>query len=361
VGTNPGAESLRSTLTGVVAGLLDRAGAPGAAVVLIRDGALVLAEGIGSCDLGRTRPLDPDARFSVYSVAKIVLAVVALRLVEAGRLDLDSPIRAVLPELPLDRTVTVRRLLNHTSGLPDYTTMPEYHRDLRADPGAPWTTDEFLARTLSLGLLFPPGDGWAYSNVGFLLIGRAIERVTRRRLGAALRDLVFAPLGLRRTTVAETLDDTRDLTPGYSDGLDRDGGLHDIARRYHPGWVAHGLVLSTAPEVARVLDAVFDGRLLGSDLVSAMLDAVAVPETHELIAKPGYGLGLMVDLGSPHGLVAGHGGEGPGYSTAAFHFPDAGGHRLTSVALTNRDAHDLGVRVAFALATAHAEANRMSR
>lgn len=342
--------SIASDRPAAISALLDAAEAPGAAVCLLVDGRPVLAEGISFADLARTRPLSADARFPLYSVAKIVLAVAALRLVEAGRLGLDAPIRASVPEVDLPEGVTLRRLLDHTAGLPDYGAMPDYNADLKADPTRPWTTDRFLARTLPLGLRFPPGKGWAYSNVGYLLVRLAIERVTGEALGEALAGLVFRPLGLQRTAVAASLADVRDVTPGWSAELDDDGGLHDVARRYHPGWVSHGLIVSTAPEVARIVDGLFGGRLLAPATLAQMLDAVDVPGDHPLIARPGYGLGLMVDRGAAVGPAAGHGGEGPGFSTAAWCATDAAGRRRTAVALANRDRFDLGLETAFALA-----------
>ncbi len=345
-----GDEDVAADLMAAAGALLDAAAAPGAAICLLVDGETVLASGVGHRDLARTAPLAADARFPLYSVAKILLAVAALRLAEAGRLDLDAPIQTVLPGLPLAAPVTLRQALNHTGGLPDYGGMPAYHEDLRADPGNPWAPDEFLARTLPMGLRFPPGQGWAYSNIGYLLVRQAIERTLHRSLRDALDESIFRPLALAGTAVAESLADMRHATPGYSAALDGDGALDDISRRYHPGWVSHGLVLSTAPEAARIVEAVFAGRLLQPASLAAMLDAVPVPEEHHLIAQPGYGLGLMIDLNSPFGLVAGHGGGGPGYSTAAFHFPDVAGHRLTSVSLANRDQPDLGLDLAFALA-----------
>ena len=116
-----------------------------------------------------------------------------------------------------------------------------------ADPGAPWTTDEFLARTLPLGFQFAPGAGWAYSNIGYLLVRLAIERVTQRSLRDLLADLIFAPLGLRQRFVAANLGDAGGLAPGYSSDLDSDGRPLDIRARYHPGWVSHGVIISTAP------------------------------------------------------------------------------------------------------------------
>ncbi len=233
--------------------------------------------------------------------------------------------------------------------------MPEYNADLKADPSAPWTAERFLARTLPRGPLFPPGEGWAYSNVGYLLVRLAIERSTGQTLGEALAGFVVRPLGLRRTAVAATLADVADLAPGWSAALDGNGALRDIGRRYHPRWVSHGLVVSTAGETARILEALVGGQLLAPESLAAMLDGVRVPGKHPLIAQPGYGLGLMLDLASPFGLVAGHGGGGPGYATAAFHFPDVAGRRVTSAALVNRDAGEEAMEVAFALARRVAE------
>ena len=342
--------SVEQDVSALVVALLDAADAPGAAVCLLVDGRPVLVKGIGFADRARTRPLPADAPFALYSVAKILLAVAALRLVEGGRLGLDAPLPSLLPGLPLDPGVTLRRALNHTGGLPDYGGLAAYHADLRADPGTPWTPEGFLARTLPLGLRFAPGDGWAYSNIGYLLVRRVIERATGQPLRDALATLIFRPLGLRRTALADGFADVQDLTPGHSVDLDDDGALHDVARRYHPGWVSHGLVVSTASETAQILEALLAGHLLGPSTLAQMLDAVPVPVDHPLIAHPDYGLGLMIERGSPSGPVAGHGGGGPGYSTAAFHFSDVAGHRLTSVALVNRDGHDLGMGIAFAMA-----------
>ena len=348
-------EGIRRDLGAVVTSLIDAAGAPGAAVALVADGRLALTAGIGHRDLGRAQPLDADARFYAYSVPKPILATAILRLSEGGWLNLDDPIRGILPEIPVEDAVTVRRLLNHTAGPPDYGAMPEDDADLRAAPGEPSTSEVFLARTLPCGPLFPPGQGWAYSNIGFLLLRRAIERLTRRSLRDALAETVLQPLSLRRTVVAESLADARDLTPGFSTALDRDGAVHDISRRYHPGWVSHGVAISTAAELAEIFEALFAGRLVGPASLAAMRDAVDVPGEHPLVARPAYGLGLMVGRGSPHGSVAGHAGGGPGYSTAVFHFPDVVGRRVTSVALANRDAADLGTEIAFALVAAYAD------
>jgi D-alanyl-D-alanine carboxypeptidase len=169
-------------------------------------------------------------------------------------------------------------------------------------------------------------------------------------LREVLQARVFAPLGLHRTFVAETLVDNEVLTPGYSAFLTSGALREDIAPRYHPGWVAHGVVISTAPEIALLIEALVTGKLLGKALLVEMLEPVLVPHEHSLFRQPAYGLGVMLDPASPHGLVVGHGGGGPGYSTGAIHLPDITGHRVTSIALVNSDHGDLGLPMAFALA-----------
>ena len=332
--------------------VLRDAATPGAAVTLVANGQVVLEAGVGSRDLAPSTPLDADAQFYVYSVTKSLLATATVQLVEQGRIVLDAPVQSYLPALPLPMPVTVRQLLRHTGGLPDYSELRAYFDAVKAHPAEPWTPAEFLERTLPRGLKFAPGQGWGYSNVGYLIVRLLLEQVTNSPLREVLRKGIFAPLGLQRTFVAESLTDTHALTPGHSGLFTQDGALADVAPVYHPGWVAHGVVISTAPELARIVEALFAGRLVRPDLVATMLDPVLVPGKHPLFRQPAYGLGLMIDPRSPYGLVAGHGGGGPGYSAAVLHLPCVGGRRLVSVVLANRDRDDLGLRIALALAHA---------
>jgi D-alanyl-D-alanine carboxypeptidase len=328
---------------------LHAGGAPGCAVAVSVDGHLVLDASFGSADLADTAPLAEDARSYIYSATKTLLATATLQLVQQGQLALDTAVQTYLPTLPLATPVTVRQLLSHTGGIPDYGGMPDYFDALRAAPTQPWTSDEFLTRTLARGLAFPPGQGWAYSNIGHLLIRRMIEQISGLSLRAALQRSLFTPLGLRRTFVAETLADASVLTPGYSAFFSTDGELVDIHTLYHPGWVSHGVVIATAGELARLFDALFAGVLLPEKLLAAMLAPTLVPHPHFWFRQPSYGLGLMMDGQSHYGVSAGHGGGGPGYSVGALHCTDAGGHGVTAVALVNQDASDLGMRIACAL------------
>jgi D-alanyl-D-alanine carboxypeptidase len=340
---------LENAVRSAVAERLGQAGAPGAGVAIVVDGEIVFAGGVGSRDLAGDQPLADDARFYIYSVTKTLEAAIVLQLADRGDLDLDVAIQTYLTELPVSTPLTIRQVLAHTAGLPDYGGMPEYSASVRSEPETAWTSDEFLDRTLSRGLQFDPGTGWSYSNIGYLLIRRLIERVSGLSLREAVAAFITDPLGLKSTSVAETLDDSTMLTPGFSGWIDPNGPVIDISRRYHPGWVSHGVVISTAEELAQIIDAIFKGRLVPPVLLPDMLTPVRVPFDHPLFSDPSYGLGVMLDPGSPYGVVAGHGGGGPGYSAGALHFPNVNGQRVTTIALVNSDQGDAGLPIAFGL------------
>lgn len=331
------------------------AGAPGISAALLVDGRPVFVDATGYEDLAQTRPLKPGAKFYIYSVTKTLIASLVLLLVERGQVALDAAFQAFLPAIDLPQPVSVRQLLNHTGGIPDYGGLPAYYAAIKAHPAQPWTDAEFLSATLPGGLAFPPGRGWGYSNIGYLLLRRLVERAFDAPLGAALHEYIFNPLGLENSFAAQSLDDARQLTPGYSRFFATGDGMADMRERYHPGWVSHGVVISTALDMARAMDSLLAGGLLSAASRAAMLQAVDVPVQHPFFRQPGYGLGLMIDQGSRYGILAGHGGGGPGYAAGALHVPDAGGRRITCAALANTDQGDAGLRAAFDLAMLAAE------
>ncbi|HEV2065480.1 MAG TPA: serine hydrolase domain-containing protein [Thermomicrobiales bacterium] len=345
----PDDDHLDPAVDDAVRRILAATGTPGAAIAVSVNG-VIQAAGIGSPDLDARHPLPADARFPLYSITKTYLAIAILRLVEEGRIGLDDPLATVLPERGPVQPITIRQVLGHTGGVPDYGTMPEYHADLRREPATPWTTDRFLERTLGRGLAFAPGMGWRYSNVGYLLLRLVIERLTGVSLTEALSRLVIAPLRLHETHVIASLVDLGACTPGYGDQfLDADAS-GDVRPLYDPGWVSHGLLGATASDVARLFDALMGGRIIGEVMLAEMFTPVLTGTEHRWIRTPAYGLGVMIDLDASHGLVVGHAGGGPGYSTAAFHFPDVNGERVTIVALANRDHDEIGVEIVFSLA-----------
>jgi D-alanyl-D-alanine carboxypeptidase len=193
--------------------------------------------------------LPADALFPIYSITKTLTAICVLRLAEIGTLRLGDSVRQWLPALNLPAGITLTQLLRHTSGLRDYGPLPEYHKAVSTHPDEPWTREQFLDAVLPKGLVFAPGEGWAYSNVGYMLLVDVVEYATGRTFAQVLSDLVVNPLALRQTFVAERVDDLMRCVPGFGSEVSADGDIVDVRGRYHPGWCAPRLVVSTAGEL----------------------------------------------------------------------------------------------------------------
>lgn len=278
---------------------------------------------------------DQEPAFLAYSITKTFTAVLILELCEARRLSLDDRLASWFPRVPQADRISLRQLLNHTGGIPDYGRTRAYHEDLRSLPSEPWSFERFAAETFDRGTRFDPGHGWAYSNPGYMLLKRVAEEVTAASYRVLIAERVARPLGLRRTFVAESVSDLATLAPGTSSALSADGAPRDVRAYYHPGWVAHGVVASTASELVRFLDGLFRGELLSPTSLAQMTELVAVGtdpsdasserDASSRRGRPSYGLGLMGDPTSPWGLVLGHNGRGPCYSASVFHAVDLGG------------------------------------
>jgi D-alanyl-D-alanine carboxypeptidase len=293
-----------------------------------------------------------SARFLVYSVTKTFIAVLCSRLVDEGLLELDAPASAVLGDARLPHGATVRRLLDHTSGIPDYARLASYAAAVRTAPGEPWSDAELLDRALALGPDFPPGEGWAYSNTGYLLLRRIVEEVVGEGFAAALHERVLEPLALGHTTVAEHPHDIDGLVAGRTTQLGDE--VVDVRGRYHPGWVGHRALASSAADLFAFWSALASGRFAGSARLLDPATWVAIGREAPGFVRPSYGLGVMADPGSPLGTVLGHGGGGPGYGAAAFAVPDRRAPAV-AVVLTAQDAVEGADAAALALLRVVAE------
>lgn len=335
----------------VVAEMLAEADAPGAVLAVSVQGN-VSVRAIGYADLARSEPIAPDAVFGLYSVTKMLIATLMLALKEGDApITLDDTLQLRVPEFPYERPVQIRQVLNHTSGLPSYGQTSEYQDAVRQHPGEPWSRREFLRRTLGEDLLFIPGHGWRYSNIGYMLLRQILEEETGLSLARMVEFYLGRPLGLSSLSGVASLTAMANLTPGYSTLLSGNDTVENVIPRYHPGWVAHGLAVGTAEDVVRFLDLLLvERRVIQSDLVDEMLVGAPVAENHPWMVKPAYGLGVMMDTASPHGVVAGHTGGGPGYSTAAYSFANVAGKPVSVVALVNRDGSDIATDLVFTLA-----------
>jgi D-alanyl-D-alanine carboxypeptidase len=260
-----------------------------------------------------------------------LLAAAALRLVGTSELALDQPIARWLPNAPQASRITLRQLLQHTSGLRDYGGVRAYHEAV-ARGDEPWSDEEVCRRAQADELLFEPGHGWRYSNIGYMLVRRLLEGTRKQTLDGVLRAELFAPLGLDGPFVPTRRDQLSTVAFGRTDYF---GGL-SVHTRYHPNWVMHGVVAATAAEVTALMRALFVGELLPRHALDEMLHMVTIPiddADRDRAGTPRYGLGVM-EMG--HDVpVHGHSGGGPGSTAAAYHHGD-----VTTCALSDADDLD---------------------
>ena len=243
-----------------------------------------------------------QARVPWWSFTKTALAAAALKLVAQGRLALDEKIAG--------RPYTLRQLLSHQAGLPDYGGLASYHQAV-AGGEKPWDVDELLSRVAADRLDFEPGRGWRYSNVGYLFVRLIIERTTGEDIGSALRHLVFDALELSSVRMVTTARDLAETAWGNRNN-------------YDPGWVYHGLLAGRPADAASFLHRLMSGDVLPAALLTEM--TTCRPLGGALPGRPwethGYGLGLMIATMTSVGLAVGHSGAGPGSVSAVYHFGD---------------------------------------
>jgi len=236
-------------------------------------------------------------------VVLTALAIAALRLVGQECLHLDG----ALP----GKAFSLRQLLTHRAGVPDYGGIDAYHRAVSRREDA-WSRATLLEAAGADQLLFEPGAGWAYSNIGYLFVGDAIVEASGWPLAQALRKLVLDPLDLAGTRLATERTDFQQI-------------FWPFLTSYDPRWVYHGCLIGPPIDATRLLHALFHGRLLAPELVASMY-ARFTPLGDAPAGRPGreigYGMGLRLARMGMAGRALGHSGMGPGSVNAVYHFPD---------------------------------------
>jgi D-alanyl-D-alanine carboxypeptidase len=304
-------------------------GAPGA--LLYRyDRGHVTALQSGLAEIAAGTPMGPRDRFRIGSLTKTYVSTAVLQLVAHHRVDLSDPASRYLPGLLAGKPrITVRELLNHTSGVYDFNNDPRVLAPyLKGDLGHVWTPRRLVRIALTHALVASPGTAYHYSNTNYLLAGLVVQAVTGRRLGDVLRHRVFSRANLRATTFTSS----RTLPAPAAHGYFAFSGDQptDITSLYPYPW-ASGAAVSTAPDVARFYRRLLSGRLLPRRLMAAM--RTTVDASSEDGPGTAYGLGLE-RFPTPCGAAWGHGGNFPGYVTYVYSSPN--GSRQT-VLLLNED------------------------
>jgi D-alanyl-D-alanine carboxypeptidase len=231
--------------------------APGAAVIVVRDGKVLYrgARGLANLELGV--PLKPESVFRIGSVTKQFTAAAILLLAEQKKLALIDPITKFLPDYPVQgKVVTLEHLLAHTSGIPSYTDIAEWRPTRRTDVSVQQLVDFFKDKPFE----FEPGQHWKYNNSGYVLLGAIIEKVSGQSYSEFMRENVFEPLGMKNTRY----DDTSAIIPARVAGYGRNdkGGWRnaEFLSMSHP--YSAGSLLSTVDDLARWNAAIENGELL---------------------------------------------------------------------------------------------------
>lgn len=329
------AEPQQDRLQGLLDSFRQDYGFPGAtAAMALPDGSIVMAA-TGLADEEAGTPMTSGSRMLAASIGKGFVAMTALSLESDGVLSRSDLVSQHLGDrdwftrLPNYGTMTVGDLLRHTSGLPDHVHLETFQSEMAArmaDGSAAFTPEEAIAFVLDTDPLFPAGEGWAYSDTGYLLLGLVIEHAG----GAAYYDLVeerfLTPLGLTATSPSDT-PTLPGLAAGYV-GEDNPFGLPqrtmDDAGRllWDPAmeWTGGGLV-STSRDLAVWGHALFADAAMEAPYLDRLLDGVPVSSD-----APGifYGAGVAIYADTPRGPVYGHGGWIPGYVSSLRHYADHG-------------------------------------
>ena len=304
------AESLKSRAQGLVG---DGYPAVLAAVSDSKGESAGVAVGKGSLETGQAPPMDGEVR--VGSNTKTFVAVVVMQMVQEGKVGLDEPIETYLPGLIRGEGVdgsriTVRQLLQHTSGLPEYTDTTPGSGDIFQIKDHYIPPRDLLDTALGKPAAFEPGTQWAYTNTNYVVLGMLVERVSQRPVGEQIDQRIVKKLGLSHTYFpAPGEEKIRGTHPqGYH--LSAGGKLEDITEM-DPAWAwAAGAMVSTPSELNTFFQAVFDGRLLSQASIDEMKKGVDTGAGGAV-----YGLGLIGTPLSCGGTSWGHNGGIHGYRT----------------------------------------------
>lgn len=288
--------------------------------------------GVG--DLATKSPVPVNGTVRIASNTKTFVSTVVLQLVAEGKVQLDAPVETYLPNIVrgegIDgRVITVRQLLQHTSGLSDYD---EIVVDYAAIQHRYFEPREMVDIALAKPAQFAPGDGWAYSNTNYVLAGLVVQKVTGRPIGEEITHRIIDRIGLRDTYWPTTGDQSLRgphpqgyfaQTPGapLANVTEMDPSL---------GWAA-GQLNSTPRDLNTFFLALLDGRLLAPEQLAEMQKTVAAPNA-SVRGDERYGLGLSTFTLSCGGVAWGHGGDAPGYETRNAVTPDG---RAAVVAVTS--------------------------
>lgn len=309
----------------------------------------------GRAELGSDAQPPIDGHVRIGSNTKTFTAALALRLVSEGRLELDASAAQYLPEFGLDPRITLRMLLQHTSGVFNFTG--EFYPDGTVVAGIPSTIsgkewvdsrftsyepEELVRLAVSKPARFEPGTDWSYSNTNYVIVRLIIERVTGRSIADAMDREIFTPLGLRDTAQPTYETAIAEPHPHAYYRYDDDGAERTVdVSEHNPSWISSGGdMISTSQDLQTFLTALVTGRLLPAELLDEMRTTTPTP-----IPGMAYGLGVFVQELGEHGTVITHNGGAAGYAALMYCTPD--GRRSMTATLNYVDDAALTLALPF--------------
>lgn len=314
---------------------LNSSHAPGAAVLVIKDGRVVFERGYGAADLHSLRKIDAQTNFRLASVTKQFTAMAIMLLVHDGKLHYDDHLTDIFPDFPdYGRAVTVRDLLNHTSGLEDYEDlMPPSDSKVPVEQIQIQDSGVLDLLKQQTSTKFTPGSKWAYSNSGYVLLGLIVQKVSGESFPDFLHDRIFAPLGMKNTTAyVRGKNEVANRAFGHSM---ENGRWKQTDQSPTSATLGDGGVYSSIADLARWDQALWQHKLLSATDMQAALIPVQVlnGEVTEPDGSPAaYGFGWFLNPYKGHRRMW-HYGETIGFRTTIQRFLD---DHLTVVILCNR-------------------------
>jgi CubicO group peptidase (beta-lactamase class C family) len=296
--------------------------APGMALCVMSHGRIAALRAYGTADLEHSAPVTNETEFPIASITKQVTATAILLLSQSGHLSLDDDISRFVPDFPARNAgVTIRRLLNHTSGVRNLQDLGDRYWK---QSGMPVKPADIIALFKDESLDFPPGIDYRYSNSGYVLLGAAIESASGESYGEFLEKHLFGPLGLTHIFYPRPLQ----LIPGRARGYwPREGSFVNAAHYDDSQGFSMGGVYSTAEDLARWTEALHHGAILKPETYRLMVNPETLPNGERL----SYGYGVEIgEIG--HRRTLSHAGGGVGFITQAIYVPQ---DDLVVVALTN--------------------------
>jgi D-alanyl-D-alanine carboxypeptidase len=330
--------ALLASLTAKLKSLHEAASFPGSTLGFVLPDGRSGSVSVGLADIEYKKPLKPTDRMLAGSIGKTYVSAVMLKLVQDGRVNLDTTIdhwlgaNAWFSRLPNSKDVTLRMLMNHSSGIPEHVLNPDFIAALKKDRDRVWKPEELIAYVLDSKPLFPAGKGWSYADTNYILVGMIFQRVTKKTVYGEVQRLILKPLKLNRTIPSD-----RRVLPGVITGYSMPNSPFGFEGRLivdgkfvinpQMEWTGGGFA-STAEDLARWAKLLFEGKVLSSGVLDQMLKGVEASEGRGSGAGNKYGLAVQIRP-SEWGVSYGHGGWFPGYRSEMEYFP----HQRIAVAI----------------------------